>query len=169
MNTPSSNQAVNWREGRRLRAWELYQQGWKQCRIAAALGVSQGAVSQWCQRARTAGPQALLHHPPPGAAARLSCAQQTQLGTLLDQPPSRFGFRGEVWTTKRVAQLIKDQFGVRYHRAHISRLLRRLGFSVQKPRLRASQRDEAAIRRWRTQRWPTLKKKPARSSGASSG
>src|SRR5918998_3358943 len=56
-----SQQATNWREGRRLRAWELFQEGWPQQRIAAALGGTKGAVSQWLSRAKGHGPQALRH------------------------------------------------------------------------------------------------------------
>jgi transposase len=65
-------------------------------------------------------------------------------------PPSKAaqGFCGDVWTTKRVAALIKQAFGVRYHPAHVSRLLREIGWSVQKPLRRATQRNDAAIREW---------------------
>jgi len=60
-----SEQATDWREGRRLRAWELKQEGWKQQDIARALGVSKGAVSQWMKRAKQEGMEALKHRPPP--------------------------------------------------------------------------------------------------------
>jgi transposase len=60
-----SQQATNWREGRRLRAWELFQEGWPQQRIADALGVSKGTVSQWLSRAEADGPQALQASRPP--------------------------------------------------------------------------------------------------------
>jgi len=56
-----SSQAKDWREGRRLRAFELKEQGWKQTEIADALGVTEGAVSQWMKRARQEGVQALRH------------------------------------------------------------------------------------------------------------
>ena len=56
--TLSSQQATDWREGRRLRAWELKQEGWKQRDIARALGVSKGAVSQWMKRANQEGLEA---------------------------------------------------------------------------------------------------------------
>ena len=59
--TLSSQQATDWREGRRLRAWELKQEGWKQQDIARALGVSKGAVSQWMKRAQQEGIEALKH------------------------------------------------------------------------------------------------------------
>ncbi|WP_236600255.1 helix-turn-helix domain-containing protein [Ktedonobacter sp. SOSP1-85] len=61
----------DWREGRRLRAWQLYQQGWKQKDIAEALGVTEGAVSQWMRRAKKDGPDGLRHQPPPGPQPKL--------------------------------------------------------------------------------------------------
>jgi transposase len=150
----------DWREGRRMRAWELHEQGWKQKDIAAALGVSEGAVSQWFKKARTQGTQALRHQPPPGAQPKLSPQQRAQLPTLLAKGAEAFGFRGQVWTTERVAQMIKQQFGVSYHPAHCSRLLRRLNYSQQKPIQKATQRDDAAIQSWKDERWDELKKRP---------
>ncbi len=155
----------NWREARRMRAWELHEQGWKQKDIAAALGVTEGAVSQWFKKAKEQGAQALRHQPPPGAKPRLSPEQQAQLPVLLAQGAASFGFRGDVWTTGRVVEMIKQQFGVSYHRAHGSRLLRRIKHSRQKPIQKATQRDEAAIQTWKEERWPALKKSPKRKSG----
>jgi transposase len=154
----------DWREGRRLRAWQLYQQGWKQKDIAEALGVTEGAVSQWMSRAKKDSPDALHHQPPPGPQSKLTEQQRAQLPGLLEKVAEHYGFRGAVWTTARVAVLIKEQFGVRYHPAHCSRLLRALKHSVQKPEEEASQRNEQAIKMWREERWPALKKKPSRKS-----
>jgi transposase len=157
----------DWREGRRLRAWQLYEQGWKQKNIAAALGVTEGAVSQWMNRAKKDGPDALRHHPPPGPATKLTLEQRAQLPDLLARGAEHYGFRCEVWTTARVAVLIKQHFGVSYHPAHCSRLLRALKYSVQKPEEKATQRDEEAITVWKEERWPALKKKPSRKSDRS--
>ena len=82
-----SQQATNWQEGRRLRAWELFQEGWPQQRIAAALGVTKGAVSQWLSRARAHGPPALRHCKPPGRRPKLAHQQRLQLLELLAQGP----------------------------------------------------------------------------------
>ena len=105
----------NWREGCRLRAWELHEQGWKQKHIAEALGVTEGAVSQWFKKAKTAGTESLRHHPAPGLTARMSGEQLTQLSSELSKGPEAFGFRGQVWTTARVVQMILQVFGIRYH------------------------------------------------------
>jgi transposase len=153
-----SSQATDWREGRRLRAFELKQKGWKQQEIAEALGVSKGAVSQWMKRAQQEGVEGLRHKPPPGAAPRLGDEQRAKLSELLASDAEAYGFRGKVWTCQRVADLIRGHFGVRYHPAHVSRLLKSLGLSLQKPERRAYQRDEEAIRRWKEERWPELKK-----------
>jgi transposase len=143
---------------RRLRALELKEQGWKQTQIAEALGVTEGAVSQWMKRATEEGVEGLRHKPPPGATPRLSEDERAKLPELLAQGAQAHGFRGEVWTCERVAMVIRREFGVSYHPAHVSRLLKALRQSLQKPQRRANQRDEEAIERWKEKRWPSLKK-----------
>jgi transposase len=154
-----SKEATDWREGRRLRAFELKQQGWSQQQIAEALGVSKGAVSQWMKRARDGGgAQALKRRPAPGARPRLSEQQRARLPELLARGAETHGFRGELWTCERVAMVIWREFGVSYHPAHVSRSLKALRQSLQKPQRRANQRDEEAIERWKEERWPSLKR-----------
>jgi transposase len=147
-----------WKEARRFQAWHLKQQGWSQRQIATALGVSEGAVSQWMKRAREAGPEALRRRPPPGAPRRLSPKQLARLPALLHQGPTAYGFRGELWTRSRVAAIIRLACGVAYHPRHVGRLLKTLRWSPQKPMRRARQRDEAAIAQWRNDTWPALKR-----------
>ncbi len=158
-----SQQATNWREGRRLRAWELFQEGWPQQRIADALGVTKGAVSQWLSRAQADGSQALRHRRP-----KLTHQQRLQLLELLAQGPQALGFRGDLWTQPRVAQVIRRHFGVQYHSSQVGRIRKQYNWSRQQPLQRASQRDEAAIRRWKEERWPALKKRPGTKAGPSS-
>src|ERR687897_168302 len=166
MDNSLSREATDWREGRRLRAFELKQQGWSQQRIAEALGVSKGAVSQWMKRARDgAGVEALKRQPAPGASPRLSEQQRTKLPELLERGAEAHGFRGEAWTCGRVATVIRREFGVSYDPAHVSRLLRALRHSLQKPQRRANQRDEEAIEHWKEKRWPSLKKGRRRKAG----
>jgi transposase len=154
----SPRQQLN--EWRRLRAWDLHQQGWTGRRIAEALDVTEGAVSQWLKRAREQGVAALHHRMPPGPTPKLTAEQRDQLPALLSYGAEAYSFLGDQWTTERVATVIAREFGVRYHPAHVSRLLRQIGWSVQKPIRRATQRDEAALAQWQAARWPVLQAKP---------
>ena len=164
MDKKSSPHPRDWREARRLRAWELKQKGWPQKDIAEALGVSDGAVSQWMRRAREGGVEALRSNPAPGPRPKLSEEQMAKLPGLLAKGAKHFGFREDVWTQPRVAWLIQHEFGVTYHPAHVGRILKRLGWGRQKPVERAAQRDEEAIERWRTEKWAAIEKKPARKT-----
>jgi transposase len=160
---------LDWREGRRQRAWELKQQGWKQQDIAVALGVTPGAVSQWLKRGREQGVEGLRRHPAPGRQARLTAEQLAQLPALLEPGAEVYGFRGQIWTCQRVAEVIRRTFGVTYHPAHISRLLHAVRHSVQRPVPRATQRNEGAIQAWWRERWPALEKKRSTKAGPLSG
>jgi transposase len=164
--TGTSGQDI--REWRRLRAWELHQEGWSGKDIAAALAVSRAAVSGWLKRARVGGGEALRRHPAPGRMPKLTNEQRAALPDLLAKGAEAYGFVGQVWTTKRVAVVIKRVFGVSYHPAHVSRLLRQERLSVQKPIRRASQRREAKIAAWRDETWPALQAKPRPKTALSS-
>lgn len=146
------------REYRRFLAWKLFCQGYRQKEIAQALEVTKGAVSQWIKRAKTEGPQSLQARKAEGPKARLTQEQLARLPALLEPGAEVYGFRGNVWTRKRVAFVIRKEFGVSYSLAHISKLLRRIGWTQQKPRRRATQRNLEAIAHWKQERLPGLKK-----------
>jgi transposase len=110
MDNSLSKGATDWREGRRLRAFELKQEGWSHQQIAEALGVSKGAVSQWMKRAREGGVEALKRRPAPGARPRLSEQQRAKVPELLERGAEAHGFRGEAWTCERVAIVIRREF-----------------------------------------------------------
>jgi transposase len=150
----------NWREARRYRAWELKQKGWTQTQIAEALGVTCGAVSQWFKIVREKGLNGLRSQKGGGPRPRLTEQQLQGLPELLERGSEAYGFRGEVWTRARVGAVIKQEYGISYSDRHVGRMLHKIGWSLQKPVERASQRDEAAIARWSTETWPELKKKP---------
>jgi transposase len=140
----------------------LKQQGWYQRDIAEALDVSEVTVSRWLARARDGGPEALRARPAPGRPPKLWPAQKRLIPEFLWHGPEAYGFRGEVWTCARVARVIEEEFGVRYHKDHVGRLLRELRWTPQVPVRRAIQRDEEAIERWRDEAWPELRKRARR-------
>jgi transposase len=146
-----------------MRALELHQQGWIQRDIAAALGATEGAVSQWLASARHGGPEALIAHTDRrGVHPKLTPEQVRLIPDFLWHGAEAYGFRGDVWTCDRVAGVIREEFGVTYSKSQASRLLKHLGWTPQVPITRAIQRDEEAIERWRVESWPALKEKARR-------
>jgi transposase len=140
----------------------LKEQGWHQRDLAEALGVSEETVSRWLARARAGGAEALLARSSPGRPPKLSPDQKRLIPEFLWHGPEAYGFRGQVWTRARIAQVIQEEFGVRYHKAHVGRLLKELGWTPQVPIRRAIQRDEPAIQRWRAEVWPELLRRARR-------
>lgn len=145
-----------------MRAVELKREGWSQRKIAAALGVSDPAVSRWLAIAEREGADALRSHPAAGPVPRLTAEQTRLIPEFLWHGPEAYGFRGQVWTCARIALVIEEEFGVRYHKDHVGRLLKELGWTPQVPIRRAIQRDESAIQRWRAETWPDLLKRARR-------
>lgn len=118
-------------EYRRMRAVELHERGWRQIDIAAALGVSAPAVSQWLAKARDGGKVALKARTAPGAAPRLEERHKRLIGALLLEPPSAFGLKGAEWTRPLMQRMIKRLFGVQYSVQHTGRLMQH--FLKKKP------------------------------------
>jgi transposase len=105
-------------------------------------------VSQRLKRGREQGVEGLRRHPAPGRQPRLSLEQLVQIPALLERGAEAYGFRGQIWTGQRVAEVIRRTFGVTYHPAHVSRVFHAVRHSVQRPRSRATQRNEGAIQAW---------------------
>ena len=141
---------------RRFRALDLKREGWTHQEVAEALGVSKVAVSKWMKAVRQAGVQGLQARLRKGATPKLTLEQKALLPDYLSHGAEAYGFRGAVWTCARVATVIRREFDVSYHKAHVSRLLKELEWTPQKPLTRASQRDEIRIAEWRKNTWPEL-------------
>jgi transposase len=127
--------------------------------VAHAVSASVSSVFRWYEMYRKKGRQGLRPQPTPGRPPKLSTSQEKRLTTVLLKGPLAAGYRTDLWTLKRVAQMIRKQFGVAYHPCHVWKLLTSLGWSCQKPERRALQRDEAAIAHWKRSRWPHIKKR----------
>jgi transposase len=147
-------------ERTRFRAIELLKGGKRPSEVAALLGVSRPSVSIWKKAHETSGLEGLKAKPHPGPAPKLTLKQLERLGRLLLKGPTAHGYPTELWTLRRVGEVIEQHFGVSYESSAVWRVLRRLGWSCQKPERRARERDESAIVRWRQVDWPRIKKRP---------
>ena len=147
-------------EARRRHAVGLLQEGLTVRQVADRVGVSPGSVVRWHQMYRASGEEGLKAKRHPGGKSRLSDQQREELVELLKQGPKAHGFPTDLWTCRRVTELIEKQFAVRYDPSQVWRILRSLGWSCQKPERRARERDEQAIAAWREERWGHIKKRP---------
>jgi len=134
-------------EARRLRAAELFARGESQAAVARALDVTTAAANHWYQAWQ---------------------ADLAKLDHALRAGPAAYGFTTEVWTLPRVAKVLERVTGVGHHPGHVWRVLRALGWSLQRPGRQARERDETAIARWKRTRWPQLKKTPSGGTPGSS-
>ena len=128
--------------------------------IARRMGCHASSVLRWRNALRSGGQDALKAKPAPGRPPRLTSKQKERLVRLLAEGAMAHGYRTELWTTQRIADLIERRLGVRYHRNHVGKLLYQLGWSHQKPERRAIERDETAIAEWKRSVWPRVKKTP---------
>jgi len=145
-------------ERRRLQAMTLLDQGRSQSQVARHFGVTPAAVCQWVKAFQRDGPDALKAKSHPGAPSRLADRQLKRLEQLLLRGPRRQGYPTELWTLPRIVEIIRKHFAVTYDPSGVWHVLRRMGWSCQKPERRARERDEQAIGVWRKQRWSNIKR-----------
>lgn len=155
-------------EQRRFQALELLRQGFNQSETARRVKVCSQTVSRWAAQVAQHGERALQKAGRAGRKPLLTSAQKQRTEQLLLQGPERLGYETPLWTSPRVAHLIEQEFGIRYHAGHVWKILRGWGWSCQRPESRARERNEEAIRHWKKVQWLAIKKKPRRKAAPSS-
>lgn len=155
-------------EKRRLKAAKLFEKGLSPSVVARTLGVRRQSAHAWQQAWQESGVDGLRSKGLAGCKSRLTSAQEEDLAQVILDGPQAVGYPTAVWTLPRLARLIQQRHGVRYHPGHVWHLLNRLGFSCQRPTRQALERNAAEVRRWHRQRWPELKKKPNGKAAPSS-
>lgn len=148
-------------EYRRRRALALLDEGHSLNEVGRMLGCAPSSVMRWRDARQRGGEDSLKVRFSPGRPPRLTEKQKRKLERILLAGPLGAGYRTDLWTTARIAEVIERNFGVRYHRDHVGRILARMGWSHQRPERRAAQRDQEKIDRWVEVEWPRVKKTPA--------
>lgn len=146
-------------EARRQRAATLLERGLGIREVARQVGSSPSSAKRWKEVIEKGEREALMAKPHPGRPSRLSPEQREGLLGLLLEGPLAHGYANELWTLPRIAKVIENRFGVRYHPAHVWKILRACGWSCQKPQQLGKERDEEQIQNWRKERWPDIKKR----------
>jgi transposase len=141
-------------EAVRMQAGALFAAGHSQAEVAHQLGVARQNVSRWHARWRLGGLAALRSPGPTGPAPRLDGQQLAAIDQALRAGAGAHGFDTDHWTLARITIVIEQRTGHRYHPGHTWKLLRRMGWRLQRPARRAVERDEQAIARWVAEDWP---------------
>lgn len=150
-------------EARRRRAVALVAEGRTHTEVAHLVGATQSSVSKWVRAHKSGGAAALNAKRNAGGKPRLGGQETKRLARLLRRGARAEGYPNELWTLGRIAKVIAKHFGVKLDQSNVWRLLRRMGWSAQRPERRARERDEKAIRIWRQRTWPRIKKGPSRA------
>jgi len=146
-------------EDRRRRALALLDAGNSLNEVGRRIGCNPSSVMRWRDARRQCGASALQVRFSPGRPLKLAALERRRLVRLLLKGSMSQGYRTNLWTTARIAELVEREFGVRYHPDHIGRLMHSLGWTPQKPERRALARDEEEIARWKQKDWPRIKKR----------
>jgi len=145
---------------RRMKAVALFEQGERQATVAHLLRVSRQSVSEWWIAWHNGDTRKLNGATVAGRKPRLDAEQLARIEAELLRGAKAHGYSADLWTLPRVAKLISSVTKVDYHPGHVWRILRKMGWSLQQPTLRAKERDEAKIQQWKQGTWEELKKKP---------
>lgn len=151
-----------------MRAADLFAKGVSQADIARELGVAHQTVSDWHEKWLVGGRRALRGAGRAGRPPKVSDVELEKVERALRKGPKAHGYPTELWTLARVAEVIEEVTGVRYHPGHVWRVLRQMGWSRQRPARQATERDDEAIERWVNERWPRVKKTPGPGGPGSS-
>jgi len=155
-------------EARRVSAVRRVDERWSQRDVAEFLGVHPVTVAKWVARHRADANDGLKAKPAPGRPRFLTDAQERKVLGWLNELPTEHGFATDLWTARRVAELILRKFGVRFHPNYLREWLSTRNYTPQKPARRARQRDQAAIDRWVAEDWPRIQKRRGTNTPTSS-
>lgn len=156
--THKSSSARKTLERRRLKAGKLFKNGKPQAETARLLGVTPAAVNQWHRAWKKRGIDGLKSKGRPGPSATLTPAKAQKIKAAILKGPRVFGYGTDLWTLERIGAVMRRVAGLSFSVAWTWHIVTTLGFSCQKPQVKAKERDERAIANWRRKTFPVLKK-----------
>lgn len=149
------------REGRekaRVAAGKLFRKGISQAEVARRFGATRTAALYWYRAWERDGVNGLKSKGKPGFPSRLTENKRRIFKRAIEEGPEHYGFDTQLWTLSRLASVMRKTTGIRFGHNHTWEIVRSLGFTCQKPRVKARERDEKAIAEWKAKRLPGLKK-----------
>ena len=146
------------KEARRLKAGVLFNKGKTQADVARKCGVTTAAANRWYAAWDKGGQAALKSKGHSGFASSLTPEKRREFKKAILKGPRAFGFETDLWTLPRLAAVMKKVCKIKFSEVWIWHIVRELGFTPQKPQVKAIQRNEKAIKKWKETTLPDLKK-----------
>jgi len=133
--------------------------------VAAGMCVNRRQIYRWIDAFHYGGEDALKAKPIPGAPPKLTAKQMAKLSRIVrEKNPLQLRFEYALWTLAIIRELIRREFAVNLSEVSVGRLMRRLGFSPQRPLYRAWQQDHKLVDEWRTQEFPKIVERAKREN-----
>ena len=145
-------------EIRREIAANMLEKGMGIREVARIVKASPSTVYGWKRILEEHGRDGLKPKPQKTPEPRLGAEGKAKLAEILQKGARDAGYPTELWTLRRIAEVIEKEFGVKYHPGHVWKIMKEMGWSAQKPERRARERDENAIQVWRATEWERIKK-----------
>jgi transposase len=150
----------------RLRAIKAVRKGMLVTDVAAAFGVHERTLYHWLARHASGGQAALHTRPRSGRPPKVTAQEMAWIGrTVQEKSPQQMKLPYALWTLSLIRELIQRHLGKRLALASVSRIMKLLGFSPQKPLYQAWQQDPVLVRRWEAETYPQIRAE-ARRVGA---
>ncbi len=144
---------------RRRLAVQKVEAGWSQKDVADFLGVHPVTVNKWVRAPRADPDAGLAAKPHPGRVPFLTPTQEQKVLGWLTEKPTRHGFPTDLWTARRVADLIRQKFQVEFHPGDLREWMSKRGLSPQKPDRRSKERNPEGVRAWLADGWSAIQKR----------
>jgi transposase len=143
----------------RLQAGELILRGFDNDEIIDILDVSLSSIKRWRKKVESDGLHVLARKSGSGRQAELTSEQLVELKAIIQQGAVAAGYLTDRWTSRVVADLIRNKWGVTYCLSNVRKILVRLGLSYHKPDVKSTKYSQAVVDHWRKHEWPRIKKK----------
>lgn len=126
--------------------------------VGKLLGVTKRMVDKWIKLYIEHGIKGLALGKCGGSKPRLTDTQKQQLSRIIEGGPEAYGYDTAIWTSPIVRDVVKKEFGIVYDVSHIRRILNKLGFSCQYPRVHLAKADHKRQKQWLENEYPAIKK-----------
>ena len=105
----------SFRELRRKKGYDLLVEGRQKAEIARKLDITWVTVNKWSKRLKKYGYDSWRDVKPKGRPEKLSSDQKKKMKEIIDNGPRKYGFKTDLWTLKRIAEVIRKEFGISYN------------------------------------------------------